>query len=272
MIDPAALAGVQAAPPEAVAVVGPASAVEWPSDLQRMAIEIVTAIAAVAMVAGGVVPYIPQYFEIRRTQNTDGFSLYVCMFLLMANTLRILFWMGHPFEMPLLAQSVVMNTVMLLLVYSCLAVRGRQHIVKSTRDRRFTDFDWLYFWDWTDFMSYLECTLSFTLLGSILMYFFIDSVVFVETVGFLAVFVEAMLGSPQFYKNFRQKSTFGMSVNMVLMWTCGDTFKTVYFVLRSAPAQFWLCGLLQISIDAAILFQVVWYRRNTARKQRIEME
>lgn len=43
------------------------------------------------------------------------------------------------------------------------------------------------------------------------------------------------------------------------MWTSGDIFKTVYFVLRSAPTQFWLCGMLQISIDIAILIQVVYY-------------
>jgi len=49
--------------------------------------------SALAMVFGGVFPYIPQYNEIRRSKNTDGFSLYVCLALLMANILRILFWL-----------------------------------------------------------------------------------------------------------------------------------------------------------------------------------
>lgn len=44
------------------------------------------------MVFGGVVPYIPQYQEIYTKQNAEGFSLYVCLALLVANTLRILFW------------------------------------------------------------------------------------------------------------------------------------------------------------------------------------
>lgn len=48
--------------------------------------------AAGAMVFGGVVPYIPQYRDIRRTQNAEGFSTYVCLVLLVANILRILFW------------------------------------------------------------------------------------------------------------------------------------------------------------------------------------
>lgn len=48
--------------------------------------------AAGAMVFGGVVPYIPQYRDIKRTQNAEGFSTYVCLVLLVANILRILFW------------------------------------------------------------------------------------------------------------------------------------------------------------------------------------
>ena len=30
------------------------------------------------------------------------------------------------------------------------------------------------------------------------------------------------------------------------MWTCGDVFKTTYFVLRKAPPQFFICGSLQV--------------------------
>lgn len=48
-------------------------------------------VAAGAMVFGGVVPYIPQYRDIRRSQNAEGFSTYVCLVLLVANILRILF-------------------------------------------------------------------------------------------------------------------------------------------------------------------------------------
>lgn len=43
-----------------------------------------------------------------------------------------------------------------------------------------------------------------------------------ETMGFLAVFVEAMLGAPQFARNIKNKSTFGMSIHMVVMWTIGE--------------------------------------------------
>ena len=43
-----------------------------------------------------------------------------------------------------------------------------------------------------------------------LTYLLIDVEVYVEVLGFLAVFFEAMLGAPQFYRNFKNKSTKGM--------------------------------------------------------------
>ena len=52
------------------------------------------------------------------------------------------------------------------------------------------------------------------------------------------------------------------SCKMVLMWTSGDVFKTVYFLVRRTPTQFWVCGFLQIAVDFSILVQVLLYRKN----------
>ena len=67
-------------------------------------VKLITLGSELAMIFGGVVPYIPQYLTIKRTGNTKGFSLYVCLALVVANTLRILFWFGRHFETPLLLQ------------------------------------------------------------------------------------------------------------------------------------------------------------------------
>lgn len=47
---------------------------------------------------------------------------------------------------------------------------------------------------------------------------------------------------------------------MVVMWTMGDVFKTIYFVYRNAPIQFAICGSMQIFIDIIILIQECYYR------------
>ena len=53
---------------------------------------------------------------------------------------------------------------------------------------------------------------------------------------------------------------------MVVMWFCGDTFKTGYFFIKEAPVQFSICGMLQVSIDLAIIYQVFHYKRRKIDK------
>lgn len=64
---------------------------------------------------------------------------------------------------------------------------------------------------------------------------------------------------------FSKMFTFSFSVKMVVMWLSGDSFKTCYFIVKSAPVQFWLCGMIQICIDIAIIFQVYTYGREGIR-------
>ena len=57
-----------------------------------MLANIVSWAAGLLMVFGGIVPFLPQYLDIKLTNNTEGFSTYVCLTLLIANILRIFFW------------------------------------------------------------------------------------------------------------------------------------------------------------------------------------
>ncbi|XP_004579470.2 solute carrier family 66 member 2 isoform X5 [Ochotona princeps] len=216
--------------------------------------------AAGAMVFGGVVPYIPQYRHIRRTQSAEGFSTYVCLVLLVANILRILFWFGRRFESPLLWQSIIMILTMLLMLKLCTEVRVANEL--NIKRRSFADFDPHHFWHWSSFGDYVQCVLAFAGVAAYITYLSIDSTLFVETLGFLAVLTEAMLGLPQLLRNQRHRSTEGMSIKMVLMWTSGDTFKTAYFLLKGAPLQFSVCGLLQVLVDLAILGQAYAFARH----------
>ncbi|XP_022900959.1 solute carrier family 66 member 2 isoform X1 [Onthophagus taurus] len=242
-------------------------------------------VCAGAMIVGGVIPYVPQYRQIKRERNAEGFSLLVCLTLLVANTLRILFWFGRHFEYPLLIQSIIMNITMFAMIHLCVHIRNINQLSQA-HQRLFTatpkevvrllqskpktrsthsicDLKMRDFWNWSDFQSYLDCMMVFSIVASVLMYIFMGYMIFVETVGFIAVFTEAMLGLPQLIKNFKNKSTEGMSITMVFFWTCGDIFKTVYFKVREAPIQFWICGSIQVAIDIFILLQVYCYRSNT---------
>lgn len=65
--------------------------VEEPMDMSIQ--KITRTCCSIIMIFGGVIPYIPQYREIYIKQDAEGFSMYVCLALLVANTLRILFWL-----------------------------------------------------------------------------------------------------------------------------------------------------------------------------------
>ena len=54
-----------------------------------------------------------------------------------------------------------------------------------------------------------------------------------------------------------------LSVGMVCCWLSGDSFKTVFFIVRSSPVQFAICGIIQIGVDILILLQVFVYRERS---------
>ncbi|KAL0110572.1 hypothetical protein PUN28_013871 [Cardiocondyla obscurior] len=173
-------------------------------------------IASGAMIFGAVVPYVPQYKEIKRKEDAEGFSLYVCLTLLIANTLRILFWFGKRYELPLLLQSILMILAMFVMIKLCINVQNRTQIIKAkervlTEFVYFADLDAKFFWKWTDFKSYLSFMILFASVGGVITYLFQDVPIFIEILGFLAVLIEAMLGVPQFLRNSSNKSTVGMS-------------------------------------------------------------
>ncbi|KAI3387977.1 hypothetical protein SNEBB_004404 [Seison nebaliae] len=222
-------------------------------------LNIFTFIASCMMTFGGIIPFIPQFLLMRNHHKTgddkNGFSLYVCLVLIIASILRVNFWFGHRFELPLLMQSFVLISGMFVLVHT----HCRFVINENEQKKYFLDMEVNNFWKWTDFTSYIQCFFLLIFIITSTTYVMIGFWIYVELVGFLAVFLEALLGLPQFVQNFTRKSTAGMSLTMVMMWMAGDLFKTAYFILRKSPTQFMICSSLQISVDVAIMIQVVLY-------------
>uniref|UniRef100_G3PKS3 Si:dkey-246g23.2 n=1 Tax=Gasterosteus aculeatus aculeatus TaxID=481459 RepID=G3PKS3_GASAC len=164
--------------------------------------------ASCLMVFGGALPYVPQYQDIRKSGHADGFSTRVCLVLLVANILRIFFWIGKQFELTLLLQSVVMIVTMFAILHLCCEVQNTNRV--STRQHRLSDLDFRYFWKWSAFEDYLLFCFGFTVLCAVVTLLLLDSPLFVETLGSAAVMFEAMLGLPQLLQNFHNSSTKGM--------------------------------------------------------------
>lgn len=89
------------------------------------------------------------------------------------------------------------------------------------------------FWAWTDFSSYLIVTAAFTAISLVVTYALLDVVLYIEIIGFLALFLEANLGSPQFLSNWNRKSTLGMRSGCY-QW------KLLYVFIASLFLYIWL--------------------------------
>jgi len=230
--------------------------------LNDMLGDLVLFLASFFIIVGGSIPYIPQYLEIRERENAQGFSLIVCLVLCVANILRIDFWFGKHFEWQLVAQSICMLITMVLMLE--ISVRmNRKHIAPPHRSSIWSGHLVNHFWAWNDLSSYLVVLAVFSAISGLITLIFIEHMVFVEALGMVALLVEANLATAQLIRNCKRRSTTGMSVKMVLLWFMGDCGKALYFVVRKAPAQFWLCALLQITIDILILIQVRVFRSRT---------
>jgi hypothetical protein len=117
------------------------------------------------------------------------------------------------------------------------------------------------FWHWTEFHAYYLCMLLLISVLSFLQVGLGDQGWYVETVGYVALILESGIGVPQLLQNLKRQSTHGLSFVLIASWLLGDAFKTVYFVITKAPAQFLVCGLIQLVVDIIIIGQIVLYRR-----------
>jgi hypothetical protein len=125
----------------------------------------------------------------------------------------------------------------------------------------------LNFWQWADYNSYLVFLALFSLLLLVLYVVLSSSTTFIAVLGYVALGLESTLPIPQLIANHRRKSLAGFRASVLLGWLGGDSFKLLYFVLRSSPVQFTSCAAFQLSIDLAILAQSSMYRQNTERDE-----
>lgn len=112
--------------------------------------------------------------------------------------------------------------------------------------------------------------------GGYVTYLFLNFPTFVELIGFLAVFTEAMLGVPQFYRNHVNQSTVGMRyvhLDVSISWICMHDISAYRLSGRVRKESIWVkCTLLVhddwkpnvFSFAPTILSQKVFYDETAA--------
>ncbi|KAF2071105.1 hypothetical protein CYY_007570 [Polysphondylium violaceum] len=214
---------------------------------------------------GPVVGFVPQYLDIKKTGNSEGFSNKVCLILLLSNILRCFFWLGKQFDITLLYQSIVMIVAQLLMLHLCVSIKSKELLTNQKGRRlnssiRLSSLFEQKFWEWDNFFPYVFSVLAYSFFFFILSYMFLYVPSYFDLLGTLSLTIESLLGVPQLIQNFKKKSTKGLSLFLISSWFVGDLFKTLYFVYTSAPLQFVFCGSFQLLIDIAITAQLFTYK------------
>ncbi|KAM3128680.1 hypothetical protein pb186bvf_019248 [Paramecium bursaria] len=211
------------------------------------------------IVIGPLLGYVAQYNLIRKSKSVGSFSTDVCAILLIANILRVFFWYYKRFDTSLLVQSILMIGMQIFLLNLCLQVNRKQQI--KWKDTSFIQSPLNNFWRWTALDSYVIFLIVFVIVMSVLTQIFFELPFFWEIVGFASCFIESALGMPQSIKNHLTKSVAGLSYAMIFSWFFGDAFKTFYYIVKSQPAQFVMCGVIQLIVDIWILGQIALYKK-----------
>ena len=220
------------------------------------------------IIFGPLIGYIPQYFQIKRSNSAGGFSPKISLILLSANILRIFFWFLEPFEWPLLVQAGLMIVTQTVLLH-CIVTRRK--IEASTENLSLIKPVSLLesepresFWEWSSLRPYALCIVFYTFaclaLTASNIYIF-SSQILTQMIGYAALMIESSLGIPQFISNYRRKSVAGLCRTLVLMWFLGDVGKTALFLYRKTKPQFVLCGITQTVVDIGIFLQILCYGR-----------
>ncbi|KAL9657981.1 hypothetical protein ABK040_016631 [Willaertia magna] len=205
----------------------------------------------ITMIIAPTIGYVDQFREINKRKSNAAFSKFISLILLVANILRIFFWMWKRFEDTLLYQSIVMIICQFLMLWIC------SRYPKSNESGTLFSKPIESFWNWIDFESYCFAMLFFTLFMTLLSFVcppIFGSYQYSEMIGGIALFTEALLGIPQVIKNFKH-GTEGLSVVLLGTFFLGDGFKTIYFIFKNAPIQFISCGVFQLFVDCILVYQ-----------------
>jgi len=219
----------------------------------------------IGMVFGPIIGYVDQYFTVKKTNSSKGFSLAVSGILLFSNIIRIFYWVIERFETALLFQAIVMSIMQILLLNICLSVSISNEFPIDNPYRHFSlmfVFDkkyWTKFWSWTSFNAYMVVISWLCIVVFVLNIIFGHTSAYSSILGSLALGIEATLGIPQLLKIREQRSSKGFSKTLLLTWVLGDSFKTAYYLGNHSPLPFIYCGCFQLFIDFLIILLCVHY-------------
>ena len=213
--------------------------------------------------------YFFQALKFKQTKSTKGFAKFLCLLLLIANILRVFFWLGKKYPLPLLYQAIVVIISQIYLIHVYLEYQEdlpiktekslTEHIIiwKETLNPK-------KIWNWNDEIDYYKFIFFLFFIFSVMCFIVgVKNTKFYDVIGTISVSCETFIELPQIKENCITKNTKNISGTMVFMWFIGDLFKTTYNILYKSPMQMIIGGIIMNCEDIILSTQVLLYNENS---------
>ena len=239
--------------------------------------QIVIILIDIFIVIGPSLGYLIQSLKFKKTKSSKGFSKSICLIIYMSQILRVFFWIGKPFKITLLYQSILIIFFQVYLIYLWILyhdIKPKNNINKNNQvndKKEIIEYiiDWSdtispnKIWNWTSTIEYYKFMLFIILILLIICGVVgIHNPILVNIMGTISFITEASTLLPQIVVSCKKKNASNLSMTMVALWSLGECCKFIYNIIYKTPIQMILSGGVQIFLDFFCLLQIICYRNS----------